>query len=109
MEKDGSLEFPALGVNSSLTKHLYDNRYGTGQSALDGIIRATNILISGNVYYFDYVSTNMKYLFYGPWVLHFYSFYIATIINILIKNLYCKYKKIKKTRVHTVSAAIIHE
>lgn len=51
----------------------------------------------------------MKYLFYGPWVLHFYSFYIATIINILIKNLYCKYKKIKKTRVHTVSAAIIHE
>ena len=50
MEKDGSLEFPALGVNSSLTKHLYDNRYGTGQSALDGIIRATNILISGKTF-----------------------------------------------------------
>ena len=47
MEKDGSLEFPALGVNSSLTKHLYDNRYGTGQSAMDGIIRATNILLAG--------------------------------------------------------------
>lgn len=47
MEKEGSLEFPALGVNSSLTKHLYDNRYGTGQSAMDGIIRATNILLAG--------------------------------------------------------------
>ena len=47
MENDGSLEFPALGVNSSLTKHLYDNRYGTGQSAMDGIIRSTNILLAG--------------------------------------------------------------
>lgn len=47
MEKEGSLEFPALAVNSSLTKHLYDNRYGTGQSAMDGIIRATNILLAG--------------------------------------------------------------
>ena len=47
MENDGNLEFPALGVNESLTKHLYDNRYGTGQSAMDGIIRATNILIAG--------------------------------------------------------------
>ncbi len=47
MEKEGSLEFPTLGVNSSLTKHLYDNRYGTGQSAMDGIIRSTNILIAG--------------------------------------------------------------
>jgi len=47
MEKEGSLEFPALGVNSSLTKHLYDNRYGTGQSAMDGIIRCTNILLAG--------------------------------------------------------------
>ena len=47
MEKEGSLEFPALGVNNSLTKHLYDNRYGTGQSAMDGIIRATNILLAG--------------------------------------------------------------
>lgn len=47
MEKEGSLEFPALGVNSSLTKHLYDNRYGTGQSAMDGIIRSTNILLAG--------------------------------------------------------------
>lgn len=47
MEKDGSLEFPALGVNSSLTKHLYDNRYGTGQSVMDGFIRTTNILLAG--------------------------------------------------------------
>ena len=47
MEKDGSLEFPALGVNESLTKHLYDNRYGTGQSLMDGFIRATNILLAG--------------------------------------------------------------
>jgi len=49
MEKDGSLPFPAVGVNESLTKHLYDNRYGTGQSVLDGIIRATNLLIAGKI------------------------------------------------------------
>ena len=47
MEKEGSLRFPAVGVNTSLTKHLYDNRYGTGQSAMDGIMRASNILIAG--------------------------------------------------------------
>lgn len=47
LEAEGKLKFPAVGVNTSLTKHLYDNRYGTGQSALDGIIRATNILIAG--------------------------------------------------------------
>ena len=47
MEKDGSLRFPAVGVNTSLTKHLYDNRYGTGQSSMDGIMRAANILIAG--------------------------------------------------------------
>ena len=50
MEKEGKLSFPALGVNNSLTKHLFDNRYGTGQSALDGIIRATNILIAGKTF-----------------------------------------------------------
>ncbi len=47
MEKDGVLTFPAMAVNDSQTKHLFDNRYGTGQSTLDGIIRATNVLISG--------------------------------------------------------------
>ena len=47
MEREGKLMFPAVGVNTSLTKHLYDNRYGTGQSSLDGIIRAANILIAG--------------------------------------------------------------
>ncbi len=50
MEKEGKLTFPALGVNNSLTKHLFDNRYGTGQSALDGIIRATNILLAGKTF-----------------------------------------------------------
>ena len=50
MENDGQLRFPALGVNNSLTKHLFDNRYGTGQSALDGIIRATNILLAGKTF-----------------------------------------------------------
>lgn len=50
MEKEGKLCFPALGVNNSLTKHLFDNRYGTGQSALDGIIRATNILLAGKTF-----------------------------------------------------------
>jgi adenosylhomocysteinase len=47
MAKDGALEFPVVAVNDSMTKHLFDNRYGTGQSTIDGIIRATNILLAG--------------------------------------------------------------
>ena len=47
MEKDGVLSFPAIAVNDSQTKHLFDNRYGTGQSTLDGVIRATNVLLAG--------------------------------------------------------------
>lgn len=47
LEKQGKLKAPAVGVNESLTKHLYDNRYGTGQSLFDGIFRAANILIAG--------------------------------------------------------------
>lgn len=47
MANDGALEFPVIAVNDALTKHLFDNRYGTGQSTLDGVIRATNILIAG--------------------------------------------------------------
>ncbi|MBD2082474.1 adenosylhomocysteinase [Leptolyngbya sp. FACHB-17] len=47
MNKDGALAFPAINVNDAETKHFFDNRYGTGQSTLDGIIRATNILLAG--------------------------------------------------------------
>lgn len=47
MAKDGALEFPVIAVNDSDTKHLFDNRYGTGQSTIDGIVRATNILLAG--------------------------------------------------------------
>ncbi|HIK29223.1 MAG: adenosylhomocysteinase [Oscillatoriaceae bacterium SKW80] len=47
MFKDGVLTFPAINVNDAQTKHFFDNRYGTGQSTLDGIIRATNILLAG--------------------------------------------------------------
>ena len=47
MEKDGVLKFPVIAVNDAKTKHFFDNRYGTGQSTLDGIIRATNILLAG--------------------------------------------------------------
>jgi adenosylhomocysteinase len=47
MARDGALEYPVIAVNDALTKHLFDNRYGTGQSTLDGIIRATNILLAG--------------------------------------------------------------
>ncbi len=47
MLRDGVLTFPAIAVNDAQTKHFFDNRYGTGQSTLDGIIRATNILLSG--------------------------------------------------------------
>lgn len=48
MAADGVLQFPVMAVNDSLTKHLFDNRYGTGQSTLDGVIRATNILLAGS-------------------------------------------------------------
>jgi adenosylhomocysteinase len=47
MAFDGKLRYPVLAVNEALTKHLFDNRYGTGQSALDGILRATNVLFAG--------------------------------------------------------------
>jgi len=47
MAKDGALKFPVLAVNDSMTKHFFDNRYGTGQSTLDGVIRATNVLLAG--------------------------------------------------------------
>ena len=47
MFKDGMLSFPAMNVNDADTKHFFDNRYGTGQSTLDGIIRATNVLLAG--------------------------------------------------------------
>ena len=47
MAADNALEFPMMAVNDAMTKHLFDNRYGTGQSTMDGIIRATNFLIAG--------------------------------------------------------------
>ena len=47
MAADGALAFPVMAVNEALTKHLFDNRYGTGQSTLDGILRATNVLLAG--------------------------------------------------------------
>ncbi|HXF95093.1 MAG TPA: adenosylhomocysteinase [Gemmatimonadales bacterium] len=47
MARDGVLQFPVIAVNDSDTKHLFDNRYGTGQSTLDGILRATNLLMAG--------------------------------------------------------------
>ena len=50
MARDGALKFPIIAVNDAMTKHLFDNRYGTGQSTLDGIIRATNILLAGKVF-----------------------------------------------------------
>ncbi len=47
MAEDGALEFPVIAVNDAMTKHFFDNRYGTGQSTIDGIVRATNILLAG--------------------------------------------------------------
>jgi adenosylhomocysteinase len=47
MAADGALRFPVIAVNEALTKHLFDNRYGTGQSTVDGILRATNVLLAG--------------------------------------------------------------
>lgn len=48
MEADGVLGFPVIAVNEAQTKHLFDNRYGTGQSTVDGIVRATNVLLAGS-------------------------------------------------------------
>ena len=47
LERDGALGFPIIAVNEAKTKHLFDNRYGTGQSTIDGIVRATNVLLAG--------------------------------------------------------------
>lgn len=49
MEKDGILQYPIIAVNDALTKHLFDNRYGTGQSTIDGLLRSTNILLAGKI------------------------------------------------------------
>ena len=50
MARDGQLRFPVVAVNEALTKHMFDNRYGTGQSTLDGLIRATNLLLAGRTF-----------------------------------------------------------
>lgn len=50
MAADGALKFPVVAVNDAMTKHFFDNRYGTGQSTIDGIIRATNILLAGKTF-----------------------------------------------------------
>src|SRR5437870_4921498 len=47
MTKDGTLKYPIIAVNDAMTKHFFDNRYGTGQSTIDGVIRATNLLLAG--------------------------------------------------------------
>jgi adenosylhomocysteinase len=50
MANEGALNFPVLAVNDSMTKHFFDNRYGTGQSTIDGIVRATNVLLAGKTF-----------------------------------------------------------
>jgi adenosylhomocysteinase len=50
MAKDGALRYPVIAVNDAMSKHLFDNRYGTGQSTIDGLLRATNILLAGKVF-----------------------------------------------------------
>ncbi len=50
MAKAGALKYPVIAVNDAMTKHLFDNRYGTGQSTIDGIVRATNILLAGSIF-----------------------------------------------------------
>ena len=50
MAADGALEYPVIAVNDAMTKHFFDNRYGTGQSTIDGIIRATNVLLAGKTF-----------------------------------------------------------
>src|SRR4030043_1380282 len=50
MAADGALKFPVIAVNDAQTKHLFDNRYGTGQSTIDGMVRATNVLLAGKIF-----------------------------------------------------------
>jgi adenosylhomocysteinase len=50
MEREGALAYPIIAVNDTPTKHLFDNRYGTGQSSIDGILRATNVLLAGTTF-----------------------------------------------------------
>src|SRR5437868_6858130 len=50
LEREGKLGFPIIAVNDAKTKHLFDNRYGTGQSTIDGIVRATNVLLAGKAF-----------------------------------------------------------
>jgi adenosylhomocysteinase len=50
MAREGQLRFPVVAVNEALTKHMFDNRYGTGQSTLDGLLRATNVLLAGSTF-----------------------------------------------------------
>lgn len=50
MERDGALRFPIVAVNEADTKHMFDNRYGTGQSTIDGLLRATNVLLAGKTF-----------------------------------------------------------
>src|SRR6187431_3659066 len=50
LERDGALGFPVIAVNDAKTKHFFDNRYGTGQSTIDGIVRATNVLLAGSTF-----------------------------------------------------------
>ncbi len=50
MAKAGALKYPVIAVNDAMTKHLFDNRYGTGQSTVDGIVRATNVLLAGSIF-----------------------------------------------------------
>jgi adenosylhomocysteinase len=50
MAKDGALKYPIIAVNDAKTKHLFDNRYGTGQSTIDGLLRATNLLLAGKTF-----------------------------------------------------------
>ncbi|MGP7988983.1 MAG: adenosylhomocysteinase, partial [Desulfobaccales bacterium] len=50
MARDGVLQYPIIAVNDAMTKYLFDNRYGTGQSTLDGILRATNRLMAGSIF-----------------------------------------------------------
>jgi len=49
MQKEGTLQYPIIAINDALTKYLFDNRYGTGQSTIDGLFRATNILLAGKI------------------------------------------------------------
>ena len=103
MHNDGALKLPVYAVNDALTKYLFDNRYGTGQSTVDGIIRATDILLAGkNVVIAAYVEIDP----YFPELITIEDNVIIGVGSIILAHEYSQ-DKVRKGKVHIKERALI--